>query len=136
MWTSTMFNQQIELKRASVDGAAQRGCSEFGLQVLVHAHPMHLAEQRWRHAETSLEGLSEAGGRGQADVAGNGLERQALGEQRPGRLEPQALDEVRRRLAGGAGELAIEAALGEARARGERRHIERLVEVLLHPFNQ
>ena len=59
-----------------------------------------------------------------------------LRQQRARRVEPQALDEMRRRLAGGLGELAIEAALRQAGARRQRRHVERLVEIVLHPVDQ
>src|SRR6516162_2616650 len=97
---------------------------------------MHLAEERRRHAEAALESGAESRRRGEADLAGDGLERQALRQQGARRIEPQALDEMRRRLAGGVGELAVEAALGEAGAAGERGHVERLVEMALHPVDQ
>jgi hypothetical protein len=41
---------------------------------------MHLAEQRRRHAEAALEGVAEPAWRGEPDLAGDRLERQALGE--------------------------------------------------------
>ena len=47
---------------------------------------MHLPEQRGGHAEASSEGLAQAGRRREADLAGNGLERQAFGQQRARRL--------------------------------------------------
>src|SRR5258708_18839102 len=68
---------------------------------------MHLAERRGRHAEAALEGRAEPRRRGEPDLSGDRLQRQALGEQGPRRVEPQRLDEMRRRLAGGLGELAI-----------------------------
>jgi hypothetical protein len=43
---------------------------------------------------------------------------------------------MRRRLAGGLGELAVEAALGQSGARRQRRHVERLLEMGLHPVDQ
>ena len=58
-----------------------------------------------------------------SSAAGDGLERQPLGQQRARRIEAQAFDKVCRGLARGVGELAIEAALRQARAPGERRHV-------------
>jgi hypothetical protein len=59
---------------------------------------MHLAEQGRRHAEAALEGMAESRRRGEAYLGGDRLERQALGEQRARRVEPQAFDEMRRSL--------------------------------------
>src|SRR5438445_2653321 len=54
---------------------------------------MHLAEQRRRHAEAAFERGAQPRRRGESDLAGDRLQGQALGEQRPRRIEPQRLDE-------------------------------------------
>ena len=73
--------------------------------------------------------------RTQADLAGDRLQRQALGEQRARRVEAQVLDEMRRRLAGGLGEFAIEAALAKPACRASV-GTSSAVEMILHPVDQ
>src|SRR6185312_15176877 len=97
---------------------------------------MNLPEQLRTHAEPPPEGLAEPRRRLQPDAAGDVLERQALRQQRARRVEPQVLDEMRRRLAGRLGELAVEAALAVAGVARQRRHVELAVEMVLHPVDQ
>ena len=102
---------------------------------MVPPGPVHGAEQSWRYAKSPFKSIVEPD-RGQPDLGCDTLERQVAVDERARRFQTQGLDEMRRRLAGCCEKAAIEVALAQAGARGKGRHIERPIQIVLHPVDQ
>jgi hypothetical protein len=74
------------------------------------------AKHGWRHAEPALDPCANRAGRRQTHSSRDRLDRHGLRQEQPGRVEPQCLDQARRRLMHDRDELSVEGPLAEPRA--------------------